>query len=129
MSLTDVINEQAEGFRGKLGVSVKHLGTGETTDLNGDVVFPTASVFKVPVIVEFYRRVERGRISLDEQILLKESDKVPGSGILKELSEFPGCFIGNHHGIIFKYPQRRCFDHDSIPLQAMDCVLHSQFIP
>ena len=87
MSLTDVINEQAEGFRGKLGVSVKHLGTGETTDLNGDVVFPTASVFKVPVIVEFYRRVERGRISLDEQILLKESDKVPGSGILKELSE------------------------------------------
>ncbi len=87
MSLINVIKEPAEGFQGKLGVSVKHLVTGETANLNGDVVFPTASVFKVPVIVEFYRRVERGRISLDEQILLKESDKVPGSGILKELSE------------------------------------------
>jgi beta-lactamase class A len=87
MSLIDVIKGAAEGFQGRLGVSVKHLGTGETTNLNGDVVFPTASVFKVPVIVEFYRRVERGRIDLEEQVLLKESDKVPGSGILKELSE------------------------------------------
>ena len=87
MSLIDVINGAAEGFQGKIGVSVKHLGTGETANLNGDVVFPTASVFKVPVIVEFYRRVERGRINLDEQILLKECDKVPGSGILKELTE------------------------------------------
>jgi beta-lactamase class A len=87
MSLFDVIKKPAENFRGKLGVSVKHLGTGETADLNGDMLFPTASVFKVPVIVEFYRQVEDCMIGLDDQVLLRDMDKVPGSGILKELSE------------------------------------------
>ncbi len=50
-------------------------------------MFPTASVFKVPVIVELYGQVEAGRLSLDDRLILKDSIKVPGSGILKELSE------------------------------------------
>ncbi len=82
-----MIKEPAEGFKGVLGVSVKNLDTGETANLNGDMLFPTASVFKVPVIVEFYRQVEDCMINLDDQVLLREGDKVPGSGILKELSE------------------------------------------
>ena len=87
MSLSDAIKEPAKGFRGTLGVSVKHLGTGESEDLNGDMIFPTASVFKIPVIVEFYRQIDAGKISLEQQIVLSERDKVPGSGILKELTE------------------------------------------
>jgi beta-lactamase class A len=87
MDLIDVIKEPAEDFKGVLGVSVKNLDTGETANLNGDMLFPTASVFKVPVIVEFYRQVEDCMINLDDQVLLREGDKVPGSGILKELSE------------------------------------------
>jgi beta-lactamase class A len=87
MDLIDVIKEPADGFKGVLGVSVKNLDTGETANLNGDMLFPTASVFKVPVIVEFYRQVEDCMISLDDQVLLREVDKVPGSGILKDLSE------------------------------------------
>jgi len=87
MSLQEVVSEPAKGFKGVLGVSVKHLGSGESASLNGDKLFPTASVFKVPVIVEFYRQAERGLLSLDDKITLRESDMVPGSGILKELSE------------------------------------------
>ena len=87
MSLSELIREPAEAFDGKLGVSVKHLGLGEAASLNGDELFPTASVFKVPVIVELYRQVDAGAISLDEKVTLLERDKVPGSGILKELSE------------------------------------------
>jgi len=63
------------------------LGTGEEASYNGDRLFPTASVFKVPVLVEFYRQAERGALSLDQQVVLTERDKVPGSGVLKELSE------------------------------------------
>jgi len=55
MSLQKALEKPAEGFRGVLGVSVKHLGTGESAHLNGDMLFPTASVFKLPVIVEFFR--------------------------------------------------------------------------
>ncbi len=87
MTLLEGIQEPAKGFDGKLGISVKHLGTGESASLNGDQLFPTASVFKVPVIVELYRQVEVGLISLYERIVLMERDKVPGTGILKELSE------------------------------------------
>lgn len=87
MSLLESIEKIAEGFKGDLGVSVKHLGTGETVSYNGEKVFPTASVFKVPVIVEFFRQVDAGKISLEQQIVLSDRDKVPGSGILKELSE------------------------------------------
>ena len=87
MSLYEAINKAAEGFKGDLGVSVKHLDTGETANLNGDMLFPTASVFKLPVIVEFFRQVEAGKINPENQIVLMDRDKVPGSGILKELSE------------------------------------------
>lgn len=79
--------KEAKGFEKVLGVAVKHLGTGEEASINGGEVFPTASVFKVPVIVELYRQAEAGRLSLDERLLLKDNVKVPGSGILKELSE------------------------------------------
>jgi len=87
MTLDEVLNGPAEGFNGVLGVSVKHLGTGESANLNGDRLFPTASVFKVPVLVEFYRQAKGGILSPDQQVILTERDKVPGSGILKELSE------------------------------------------
>jgi beta-lactamase class A len=87
MTLDEVLKGLTEGFKGVLGVSVKHLGTGESANLNGDTLFPTASVFKVPVLVEFYRQAERGALSLDQQVILTERDKVPGSGVLKELSE------------------------------------------
>jgi len=91
MSLSDKIKGAAEGFDGRLGVAVKHLGTGEAASLNGDELFPTASVFKVPVIVELYRQVEAGAASLDEKVILREEDKVPGSGVLKELT--PGLAV------------------------------------
>jgi len=87
MTLDEALKGAAEGFKGVLGVSVKHLGTGEEASYNGDRLFPTASVFKVPVMVEFYRQAERGALSLDQQVVLTERDKVPGSGVLKELSE------------------------------------------
>lgn len=87
MPLLEHIRKPSEAFDGKLGVSVKHLATGEAASLNGNELFPTASVFKVPVIVELYRQADAGAISLDEKVTLKEEDKVPGSGILRELGE------------------------------------------
>jgi beta-lactamase class A len=91
MSLNERIAELSEVFDGMLGVAVKHLDGGESASLNGDELFPTASVFKVPVIVELYRQVEERILSLDEKVILREEDKVPGSGILKELS--PGLSV------------------------------------
>ncbi|UCD44289.1 MAG: serine hydrolase [Candidatus Bathyarchaeota archaeon] len=65
MTLEDIIVEAGEDFEGRLGISVKNLETGDAASLNGGELFPTASVFKVPVIVELYRQVDAGRMNLD----------------------------------------------------------------
>jgi beta-lactamase class A len=87
MSLRAKMEEETRGFEGVIGVAVHHLSTGESASINGQELFPTASVFKLPLIVELYRLVEAGELSLDDKKTLREADKVPGSGILKELSE------------------------------------------
>jgi beta-lactamase class A len=87
MTLYNEIVKETKGFEKTLGVAVRHLSTGEEVSFNGDELFPTASVFKVPVIVELYRQIEAGKLSLDDRLVLKDSLKVPGSGILKELTE------------------------------------------
>jgi beta-lactamase class A len=87
MNLNNAIKKPTKDFNGVLGVSVKNLDNSESEKLNGEMLFPTASVFKLPVIVEFYRQIEQGELSLEQKVILREQDKVPGSGILKELEE------------------------------------------
>jgi len=70
---------------------VRHLGTGESASMNGDEVFPSASVRKIAVIAEAYRQGEAGAFSIDTTMVLRHEDKVPGTGILRELS--PGLVI------------------------------------
>lgn len=67
---------------GKVGFAVKHLKTGETFAYQADVPMPTASLIKLPIMVEAYRQADAGKVELDKKITLTQDDKVPGSGIL-----------------------------------------------
>ncbi len=87
MSLNLALKEINSELEGHLGVSAKYLKDGREADVNGSMLFPTASVFKVPLLIEMYRQIDQGKIDLNEKFLLKEEHKVPGSGILKELGE------------------------------------------
>lgn len=71
-----------QAHKGKVAVGVKHLVTGDTFFHHPDEVMPTASLIKVAVLVEAYLQADEGKLSLRERIELKDSDKVPGSGIL-----------------------------------------------
>ena len=73
-----------ESHQGKVAVGVKHLVTGETFFHNPDQVQRTASLIKVPVLVEAYLQADEGKFSLRDLVTLKEEDKVPGSGILTD---------------------------------------------
>ena len=68
--------------KGKVAVAVKHLDTGESFAYHETEVMPTASLIKFPVMIEAYRQAASGKIDLSSAIVLKEQDKVPGSGIL-----------------------------------------------
>lgn len=81
-TLSERLSGLIGGHEGKVAVSIKHLGTGESFEHNPDVPMPTASLIKFPVMIEAYRQAEAGQLDLKAMNTLKDADKVPGSGIL-----------------------------------------------
>jgi beta-lactamase class A len=71
---------------GQVGVAVKHIETGESLAVNGDKLFPMASTFKVPVLVELLYQVKEGRYGLEDEITVQESDQHIGSGMISKLT-------------------------------------------
>jgi beta-lactamase class A len=83
---TDVlarISRLADGFSGQLAVSAVDLTTGERIDWQPDLVLPTASVIKVPVLLALLRQADEGRVDLGTRLTLKAAERVGGSGVLK----------------------------------------------
>jgi beta-lactamase class A len=74
----------AKAHKGKVAIAVKHLGTGESFFLNADEPMPTASLIKLPVMMEVYLQAEEGKLRLSDPVTLHNADKVPGSGILTD---------------------------------------------
>jgi beta-lactamase class A len=54
----------------RVGVAYLHLGRPDSLFLDADTVFHAASTMKVPVMIELFRAVDEGRLSLDQPILL-----------------------------------------------------------
>jgi len=77
-----VLTKQVQGT---IGLAIRHIQSNECMFLNEKRLFPTASVFKVPVLVELFNQVNSGRIRLEQTVTMREEDKSPGSGVLKEL--------------------------------------------
>ena len=50
-----------------------------------DEIFKSASCIKIAIMIELFRRIDSGELSLDQTYVLKEADKVPGSGVLQQL--------------------------------------------
>lgn len=76
------IRRIAQHFGGRLGVAARDLASGHVICLNGDEAFPTASMAKIPVLLELFRRYESGQLSLAEMTPLRKQDKVGGSGVI-----------------------------------------------
>ncbi|MGH7476474.1 MAG: serine hydrolase [Longimicrobiales bacterium] len=79
------LEQRIAQHEGTVGVAVIDLRTDEILAIGADEPFPSASVIKVPLLVEVMDQVERGRLRLDEPIMLLDIDKQPGSGVLQFL--------------------------------------------
>lgn len=86
-TLSERLKPLIEAHRGKVAVSVKHLGTGESFTYRPDEPMPTASLIKFPVMIEAYRQAAEGKLDLQQTLTLRKADQVPGSGILGQLSD------------------------------------------
>ena len=64
--IRQILDHAPQKGTGLLGVGFRDLATGEELYLNGDTVFPTASVFKVFVLCELFRREQEGTFSFSD---------------------------------------------------------------
>ncbi|WP_343216133.1 serine hydrolase [Clostridium mobile] len=83
--MTDKIKNEIEKFKGTCGVIIKNKNTGEYFEYNEEEVFPSASIIKLSILLELFKRVERGEINLKDRVAIRDEDKVGGFGILKDL--------------------------------------------
>src|SRR5262245_39287333 len=80
------LQELVNAFPGTMGVAVRDISTGQTISINGDRLFPMASAFKIPILVEVFRQAEAKRFSLEDRVQLADSDRTLGSGVLTLMS-------------------------------------------
>ena len=62
---------------GRVGVAVARIADKEIFGLRLGERFPMASVFKLPVGMAVLEKIDRGKLSLDQKVLVEKSDFVP----------------------------------------------------
>lgn len=77
------IAAMATRHQGKLALYATDLKTGDTLALDPDKPVPTASVIKLPILVEAMRQVKTGKHRLDEKLTLDKDNVVQGSGVFQ----------------------------------------------
>ncbi len=80
--LQKTIEVLAAAHHGHVAVFAKNLATGETVSVNGQTPVQTASVIKLPFMLQAYEQVKAGKLNLAQPLVLTKENQVGGSGIL-----------------------------------------------
>lgn len=73
-------------FQGDVGLYVENLDDGEVFEINPAKVFPSASIIKIPLMGLLLLDAKEGKIDLHTPHVIKEDNRVGGTGILCELN-------------------------------------------
>lgn len=76
------IEKIVTGFDGVMGVAIKDLTTGEEIMVNDQVVFPTGSSIKIPVLIELHKQAAEGKYKLTDLRRIERKDQIGGSGVI-----------------------------------------------
>ena len=85
--IEEVMQEAVSQGSGLMGLGFCDLKSGETVFVNGDRLFPTASVYKIFILCELALWEKEGRLDLEKKIVLLDKDKIGGSGTLRNEPE------------------------------------------
>jgi len=75
------VDELARSFPGIIGAYARNIETGAEVGYKADELFPMASVYKIPIMVQVFREVDAGRLALNDRIELGVPDRRLGSGL------------------------------------------------
>lgn len=76
------LNELVKGFNGEVGIYVKNLKTGMVASVNGDTIFPTASMVKVPITCGIFNKIEKAELDYNSTLIYCDSLLYAGEDIL-----------------------------------------------
>ncbi len=86
-ALDQRVRAELSQFKGKVHLYAKNLDTGATYEFGGDDRVQTASTIKIAIMIEAFARVSEGKVKWSDELTLAKEKKVPGAGILQELSD------------------------------------------
>lgn len=69
---------------GEWAVVIEDLDGKGSLRFNGKSPFTAASVIKIPIMMTAFHHAREGKIRLDDTVILRNEDKVGGSGVLRE---------------------------------------------
>lgn len=87
IKIKEAVDEAAAKLAGPLGFGFYDTKTGLSYYHNGEKLFPTASIFKIFVLAELYRKVYVEEVSLDDRHELTDEMKSPGSGVMYQMKD------------------------------------------
>lgn len=76
------IRELIKDFHGDIGIYVHDLKKNRKVAINGDSIFPTASLIKIPIAIGIMDKIEKGEINYDQELVYKDSLLYEGVDIL-----------------------------------------------
>ena len=83
--LKRTLTAEIRRFDGQAGVVVEDLQTGWSLAHQPKRLFPAASIIKVPMMTACFEAAQEGRLDLNSKVVVRPADKVPGSGVLKQI--------------------------------------------
>lgn len=77
--LTELVKE----FEGDVGIYVYHLKTKKEAGISSDTIFPTASIVKVPILIEVFKQIKTGKLHLNDTLVYDVKRVYGGSGLMQ----------------------------------------------
>ncbi len=85
-SIEPKILDLVESFEGRIGYTIEKDG-GESISYHEHESFQSASLIKIPMIIEGYRQAEKKEIYLNQPLTIPRFEVTRGSGVLHTLSD------------------------------------------
>jgi len=78
--------DRAESGGGTVGISIS-ASNGLSFGYNEQRMFKAASTVKIPIMIQIFRRIDRGELTLDQEYTVTSGVHTMGSGVLHEMHD------------------------------------------
>ncbi|MBA6152199.1 serine hydrolase [Gelidibacter maritimus] len=81
--LENELNNLVKDFKGDVGIYVYNLKSNKEAAINADTIFPTASIVKVPILIEVFKQIKEGGLHYNDTLVYDAKRKYGGSGLMQ----------------------------------------------